>query len=88
MSIYIPNTNANLNIIRRAEDGGFYLSPILYWWELRYSRVPIDLTRMSVGSSQICDADFAIHDASDGRVYLRDGNVFDTLEAFEEATGD
>ena len=88
MNFCIPNTNSSLTAVRRASDGTVTLVPIVYWAELRYRRVPVDLTCTGTELLNIAEADFAVHDASDGRVYLRDGNVFDTLEAFEEATGD
>lgn len=86
MNFSVPNTNSNLTAVRRASDGTVTLVPIVYWAELRYRRVPVDLTRMGTEILNIAEADFAVHDASDGRVYLRDGTVFETLEAFEEAS--
>lgn len=86
MNSMIPNTNSNLTVVRRASDGGLQLVPIIYWGEYRYGRVPVDLTRMRGECVQIMDADFAIHDAVTGRFYLRDGDVFDTLVAFAEAS--
>lgn len=86
MNSYIPNTNLNLTVVRRASDGGLQLVPIIYWGECRYSRVPVDLTRMQAEWVHIMDVDFAVHDAVTGKVYLRDGDVFDTLMAFEEAS--
>lgn len=86
MNFYTPNTNSNLTVVRRASDGGIVLVPIIYWGECRYGRVPVDLTRMRVECVHIMDADFVIHDAATGRVYMRDGSIFDTLVAFAEAS--
>ncbi len=85
MHNYIANTNPNLSVIRLAVDGSVTLVPILYWIDVLHQRIPLDLTRMTVQFGRLLDADFAIHDASDGRVYLRDGSVFETLDAFKEA---
>lgn len=86
MNFFIPNSNPNLTVVRRASDGTISLVPIIYWGECRYRRVPVDLTRMHVEWGHIVDADFAIHDAATGRVYLRNGDAFDTLVAFAEAS--
>jgi hypothetical protein len=86
MSFHIPNMHPNLTVIRRTSDGAYILVPILYWAEFGYGRVPVDLSRMRIEISHIIDADFAVHDASDGRVYLRDGSIYETLAAFEEAS--
>lgn len=86
VNFFIPNSNRNLTVVRRASDGTISLVPIVYWGEFRLARVPVDLTRMHVEWGHIVDADFAIHDAASGRVYLRNGDVFDTLVAFAEAS--
>lgn len=86
MNSYVPNTNQNLKVIRRAADGSVTLVPIIYWIDLRTQRVPVDLSRMTDEFWILAHADFAVHDASDGRVYLRDGNIYDTLETFAEAS--
>ena len=86
MNNHIANTNHNLTAVRRASDGTITLVPIVYWADVRYRRVPVDLTHMGTEILNIAEADFAVHDASDGRVYLRNGAVFETLEAFEEAS--
>ncbi len=85
MTSFISNANPNLTLVRRASDGTISLVPIIYWCDFRTSCVPIDLTHLAVNWGRI-DADFAIHDASTGRVYLRNGDVFDTLVAFAEAS--
>jgi hypothetical protein len=86
MNNYIANTNPNLKVVRRANDGKITLVPVAYWAELRYRRVPVDLTRMGTELINIVEIGFAIHDASDGRVYLCNGTIFNTLESFEEAS--
>lgn len=86
MISYIPNTNSNLKVARRASDGKVLLIPIVYWVELRGQRLPIDLTNMAMDYWALKDADFAVHDGSNGHVFLRDGSVFKTLEAFNEAS--
>lgn len=86
MNFFIPNSNPNLTVVRRASDGTISLVPIIYWGEFRLARVPVDLTNMQVDWGRIMYADFAIHDAATGRVYLRNGVVFDTLVAFAEAS--
>jgi hypothetical protein len=48
--------------------------------------MPVDLTRMGTELINIVEIGFAIHDASDGRVYLCNGTIFNTLESFEEAS--
>ena len=86
MNFHIPNMHPNLTVIRPTSDGAYILVPILYWAEFRSGRVPVDLTRMSIEWSHIIDADYAVHDASDGHVYLRDGTIYETLAAFEAAS--
>ncbi|WP_324075204.1 MAG: hypothetical protein RSE14_00605 [Erythrobacter sp.] len=86
MNFYIPNTNPNLTVVRRASDGTISLVPIICWGEFRLARVPVDLTHMGTDWAQVMYSDFAIHDAVTGRVYLRNGDVFDTLVAFAEAS--
>ena len=86
MSFYIPNMPANLTVARQTSEGTCINVPILYWAEVRNGRVPVDLTRMRTEFSHIVDADYAVHDASDGRVYLRDGTIYETLAAFDEAS--
>jgi len=86
MSFHIPNMHPNLTVIRRTSDCTCLNVPILYWAEFRNGRVPVDLTCMRTELSHIIDADFAVHNASDGRVYLRDGSIYETLAAFEEAS--
>lgn len=82
----IPNTNPNLTVVRRASDGGIELVPILYWCRGVDGHTPIDLTHMGAHWGGSMSLDFAIHDAATGRVYLRNGDVFDTLAAFAEAS--
>jgi hypothetical protein len=86
MNSYIPNTNPNLTAIRRERDATLSLVPITHWVEARSFRYPVDLTSMAADWSNLGFADFAIHDASDGRVYLRNGSIFEALEAFEKAS--
>ena len=86
MSFRVPNMHPNLTVIRRTSEGTCINVPILYWAEFGYVRVPVDLTCMRTELSHIIDAEFAVHDASDGRVYLRDGSIYETLIAFEEAS--
>ncbi len=86
MNPFIPNTNPNLTVVRRASNGAISMAPIIYWGDFRTGRVPIDVTHLGVEWGQIMYSDFAIHDAANGRVYLRNGDVFDTLVAFAEAS--
>ena len=86
MNPFIPNTNPNLTVVRRASDGGIQLVPILYWCRATQGHTPIDLTHMGEHWCDNIHLDFAIHDAATGQVYLRDGSVFETLEAFDEAS--
>lgn len=86
MNPFILNTNPNLTVVRRASDGGIELVPILYWCRTTQGHSPIDLTHMGAHWCDSMYLDFAIHDAATGRVYLRNGDVFDTLVAFAEAS--
>jgi hypothetical protein len=86
MNLFIPNTIPNLTVVRRASDGTISLVPIIGWVEFRLARVPVDLTHMGTDWAQVMCSDFAIHDAATGRVYLRNGDVFDTLVAFVKAS--
>lgn len=86
MNFFIPNTNSNLTVVRRANDGGIELVPILYWCRATQGHTPIGLTHMGAHWFDSMYLDFAIHDAATGRVYMRDGSIFDTLVAFAEAS--
>jgi hypothetical protein len=85
MNSFFSNSNQNLTLVGRASDGTVTLVPIIYWCDFRTVCVPIDLTHMVADWGRI-DADFAVHDAATGRVYMRNGDVFDTLVAFAEAS--
>jgi hypothetical protein len=86
MNTYIANSNPNLTVIRRSKDGTITLTPIAYWVDLRDQRFPVDLTRMVIDFWVLIEANFAVHDASSGHVYMRDGTIYETLEAFDEAS--
>ncbi len=86
MNNFIPNSNPNLWAIRHASDGSLILAPIIYWIDIKLQRIPVDLTRFAIDWRHLLDADFAVYDDNSGCVFLRNGDIFGTLDAFKAAS--
>ena len=81
---FVPNIHPNLVAIIITQ-GGYYLSPILYWCEARYKRyaVPVVLQGMPLG--EICDLQLAVYDTKLGEIFGHNGAVYDSISAYMES---
>ena len=81
---FVPNAHPNLVAIIITQ-GGYYLSPILYWFEARYKRYAIPVVLQGMPLGEICDLELAVYDTKLGETIAHNGAIYNSVTSYMES---